>query len=99
MRVDTIGHDGAIRSWDGTRTSWTCRGCGWAIGSAGVAIRGTDSVRGGLGGLGRLRRVGVTAQTGTFKEMLFLSRSVLCSNLLAVYTLNGQTLKNGVSVC
>jgi hypothetical protein len=34
----------------------------------------------------------VAAQTGAFKEMLFLSRSVLCSNLLAVYALNGETL-------
>jgi hypothetical protein len=91
MGVDTIGHESAIGSRDGTRTS-CCRGSSWATGSSGIAIGRTDSVRGGLGGLGRLRRVGVTSQTGTFKEMLFLSRGILCSNLLAVYTLNGETL-------
>lgn len=92
MRVDTIGHEGAIGSWDSARTSWTCRGGSRAIGGSGVAIGRTDSVRGGLGSLGRLRRVGVTAQTWTFKEMLFLSRSILCSDLLTVYALNRETL-------
>lgn len=92
MRVDTIGHEGAIGRWNRTGTSWTRGSSCWAIGSSRVAIGRSDSVRGGLGGLRRLRRVGMTAQTGTFKEMLFLSRGVLCSNLLTVDTLDGETL-------
>jgi hypothetical protein len=88
MGIDTVGHQSAVRSWDGTRTSWASRGGRCAIGGAGVAIGRTDSVRGWLGGLGRLRRVGVTAQTGTLEKMLFLARGVLCANLLAVDTLH-----------
>lgn len=34
----------------------------------------------------------MTAQARTFAEMLFLSRGVLCADLLTVDTLNGETL-------
>jgi hypothetical protein len=34
----------------------------------------------------------MTAETGTLEEMLFLTIGVLCPDLLAVYTLHGETL-------
>lgn len=90
MRIDAIAHQGAIRCRD-RRARWaSC--CGRrTIGGTGVSIRRTDAI-GGLGGLGRLGRVGVAAQAGTFKEMLLLSRGILCTDLLTIDTLDGETL-------
>lgn len=90
MRVDTIAHQCAIRSWDG-RTSWTWGSSCRAAGSAGVSIGSTDAI-GGLGRLGRLGRVGMTAQARTLEEMLLLSRGILRADLLAVDTLDRETL-------
>ena len=90
MRINAVGHHGAIGSRDG-RASWARRSSGRPVGRAGIPIRGTNAIR-GLGGLSRLRRVRMAAQTRTFKEMLLLSRGVLCTNLLTVDTLHGETL-------
>lgn len=90
MRIDPVGHHGAIGSWDG-RACGTRGSSRRAIGGAGVAIRRADAIR-GRRGLGGLRRVGVTAQTGALEEMLLLSRGILCTDLLAVDTLHGETL-------
>lgn len=98
MRIDAVGDHGAIGCGDG-RACWTRCSSSWTIRGAWVSIGRTDTI-GGLGGLSRLGRVGMTAQAGTFEEMLLLSRGILCANLLTVDTLNGKTLdgetpKNG----
>ena len=91
MRIDTVGHQGAggSRHGRGTTSAWSGRR---AIGSAGVAIRSANAIR-ALGGLVGLGRVGVATETGTLEKVLFLSRGVLCTNLLTVDALNGEALE------
>lgn len=92
MRIDAVGHHGTIGGWHGrgtTRAAWSsCR----AIGGAGVAVGRADAI-GSLRGLIRLGSVGMTTKTGALEEMLFLTRSILCTNLLTIDTLDGEALE------
>ena len=95
MRIDPVRHYGTVGSRkgsSGTRTS-TRRSCRWTIGSRRVAIGSIYTVGRGLGGLSlRLRSTRMTPETRTFEQVLFLTRGVLCANLLAVDTLDRETL-------
>lgn len=93
MRIDAVSHQGTVGSWHGgriSRAAWSGRR---AIGGAGVAIARANAI-GSLGRLIRLGRVGVTTKTGALEEMLFLSRGILCTNLLAVDALDGEALED-----
>ena len=91
MGIDAIGHQSAIGRRD-SRTCRTRRSSSWAIGSTGISVGRADAI-GGLGRLCGLRRVGMTTKARTLEEVLLLSRSILCTNLLTIDTLHGETLE------
>ena len=95
MRIDPVRHYGTVGGRKGssrTRTS-TRRSCRWSIGGRRVAIGSIYTVGRGLGGLSlRLTSTRMTPETRTFEQVLFLTRGVLCADLLAVDTLDRETL-------
>ena len=95
MRIDPVRHHRTVGGRKGSSRTWasTRRSGRWTIGGRRVAIGSIYTVGRGLGGLSlRLRSTGMTTETRTFEQVLFLTRGVLCANLLAVDTLDGKTL-------
>lgn len=88
MRIDSIRHQSSIGSSQLGAAGAGTRGSGrrWASGRSRVAI-GSNAAGARRRGLW-LRRGGMASKTGTLKQMLLLSRSVLCADLLAIDALH-----------
>lgn len=93
MGIDAVRHHGPVGSRQGTwaRASAWCSGCS-AIGSRRIAIGSTDAIGGGLSSLRLSLGVGMATETGALEQVLLLTRGVFGADLLAVDTLDGETL-------
>lgn len=96
MRIDTVGHHGAVRCGEGSscgpRARPRARGRR-AIWCCVVPVRRGDAIRASSSSLLGLSSSGLLlAETGTLEQVLLLARGVLCPDLLAVDALDGETL-------
>ena len=100
MRIDAVRHHGPVGSRQGTwaRARAWCSGCR-AIGSRRISIGSTDTIGSGLSSLRLSLGVGMATETGALEQVLLLTRGVFGADLLAVDTLDGETLYRAQTGC